>query len=163
MKKLSKVVLVGALALGGFAGLGAFNANPAAAAEKSAPVQAAGVYDSWGITNTSILYEFIDPMPDKYKEKLLPAYKTGDYFTVMADWNKDLVPGKDQVKIFRVADDGSGDLSRYKTIDYHVVAIGVTQAIWDTQITDAYQPGTYVAVSYINGKHLKSDFFTINK
>jgi len=62
-----------------------------------------------------------------------------------------------------VADDGSGDLSRYKTIDFHTEFELPGKAIFDTQITDNYLPGTYVAVSYINGVHLKSDFFTINK
>ncbi|MGX5475905.1 DUF5065 family protein [Bacillus toyonensis] len=158
--KLGKLALVGSLALGGFTGLAALDAKPAAASEKA--VQYANPYDPWGIDNTWIL-QYIDPMPDSYKQKLMSSYKTGYNFTLMADWNSSLALGKDQVKIFRVADDGSGELSRYKTIDYHVVAIGVTQAIWDTTITDNYLPGTYIAVSYINGKHLKSDFFTINK
>lgn len=161
MKKLSKVVLVGALALGGFAGVGAFNAKPAAAAEN---VQKAGVYDSWGITNTAILYEHIDPMPAEYKSHLMSSYKTSNYFTVVTDWSSSLVEGKDQVKIFRVED--NGDLSRYKTIDYVNVydyQEGKQKAVWQTQITDNYHAGTYVAVSYIGGKHLKSDFFTINK
>jgi len=101
MKKLSKVVLVGALALGGFAGLGAFNANPAAAAEKSAPVQyASNPADSWGITNTAILYEFINPMPESYKEMLRPSYKTQNWFTILVDNPDSLVKGEDQVKIF---------------------------------------------------------------
>jgi len=157
MKKLSKVLMVGALALTGFAGVGAFEAKPASAAEK---VQYAGVYDDWGIYNTRILADWIKPMPDSYKSNLLSSYKTGNYFTITVPDNG-LVAGQDQVKIFRVED--NGDLSRYKTIDFRHEWVLPGEAIFDTQITDNYHAGTYVAVSYINGVHLKSDFFTINK
>lgn len=157
MKKLSKVVLVGALALGGFAGVGAFNAKPAAAAEN---VQKTAVYDNWGITNTAILYEHIKPMPSDYKALIQPSYKTGDVFTVVTP-DTNVVAGKDQVKIFRVED--NGDLNRYKTIDYRTIWVLPGEVVFDTTITDNYLPGTYVAVSYVNGVHLKSDFFTINK
>lgn len=163
LKKLTTVALTGALALGALAGLGSFDAKPAAAAEKSAAVQAAAPYDSWGITDTSILYQFIDPMPAEYKEHLLPAYKTLNWFTVVTDWSANLT-ANDQVKIFRVEDDGT--LSRYKTINWIEQYDYQKQkhiAVWQEQITDNYHPGNYVAVSYIGGKHLKSDFFTINK
>lgn len=99
-------------------------------------------------------------MPAEYKEHLMSAYETQNWFTVITD-EAGLVAGKDQVKIFRVLD--NGDLSRYKTIDFHKEWVLPGKAVFDTQITDAYGPGTYVAVSYIHGKHLKSDFFTINK
>nr|WP_240515271.1 DUF5065 family protein [Bacillus toyonensis] len=117
-------------------------------------------YDDWGITNTGILYEWIEPMPAEYKKHLMSAYQTQNWFTVITD-EAGLVAGKDQVKIFRVLD--NGDLSRYKTINFHKEWVLPGKAVFDTQITDTYGPGTYVAVSYIHGKHLKSDFFTINK
>ncbi|EOP29483.1 MULTISPECIES: DUF5065 family protein [Bacillus] len=155
--KLGKLALVGALALGGLTAVGTIN-TPSASADT---VQHAVLpYDDWGITNTGILYEWIEPMPAEYKEHLMPAYETQNWFTVITD-DAGLVAGKDQVKIFRVLD--NGDLSRYKTIDFHKEWVLPGKAVFDTQITDAYGPGTYVAVSYIHGKHLKSDFFTINK
>ncbi len=157
MKKLTTVALAGALALGGLAGVAAFDAKQAAAAET---VQKAAVYDNWGINDTTILYEHIKPMPSDYKALILPSYKTGDVFTVVTP-DSNLVEGKDQVKIFRVED--NGDLNRYKTIDFRRIWVLPGEVVFDTTITDNYLPGTYVAVSYVNGKHLKSDFFTINK
>jgi len=162
LKKFTKLALTGALALGALAGVGSFDAKPAAAAEKTVQY-ASNPADSWGITNTAILYEHIKPMPAEYKTHLMSAYKTSNYFTILVDNPQNLVAGKDQVKIFRVSDDGKGELSRYKTIDFHTESALPGKAIFDTQITDNYLPGTYVAVSYINGVHLKSDFFTINK
>ncbi|MBE7106912.1 DUF5065 family protein, partial [Bacillus cereus] len=94
---------------------------------------------------------------------IMSSYKTDNIFTVVTDWSSSLT-SSDQVKIFRVLDDGT--LSRYKTINwenFYDYQEHKQIAVWQTQITDAYLPGTYVAVSYINGKHLKSDFFTINK
>lgn len=159
MKKLTTVALAGALALGGLAGVAAFDAKPAAAAEKA--VQYTNPSDSWGIDNTSILNQFIPDLPAEYKENLMYSYKTGNYFTIIGAYSASLGPA-DQVKIFRVADDGSGDLSRYKTIDWKYVS-ELGKVVWDTQITDNYQPGQYVAVAYLYGQHYKTGFFTINK
>lgn len=164
MKKLSKVVLVGALALGGFAGLGAFNANPAAAAEKSAPVQYANPEDSWGIDNTGIVDYYLDPMPESYKSFLQPSYQSGSWFTILLPYDASHYNGVDQVKIFRVSDDGSGELSRIKTINPQEIYDGDGwKTVFQTQFNENYPAGKYVAVSYIGGKHLKSDYFTVNK
>ncbi|HDR7851177.1 TPA: DUF5065 family protein [Bacillus toyonensis] len=159
--KLGKLALVGALALGGFTSLAALDAKPAAASEKA--VQYANPYDPWEIDNTWIL-QYIDPMPAEYKEHLIPSYQTLNWITVVRPWSSSLKLGTDQVKIFRI--DEKGDLSRYKTIDFverYDYQLGKPIAVWQTQITDNYHPGNYIAISYINGKHLKSDIFTINK
>ncbi|MFD5264447.1 MULTISPECIES: DUF5065 family protein [Bacillus] len=159
--KLGKLALAGALALGGFTGLAALDAKPASAAEKT--VQYANPYDPWGIDDTWTL-QYIDPMPAEYKEHLIPSYQTLNWITVVRPWSSSLKLGTDQVKIFRI--DEKGDLSRYKTIDFverYDYQLGKPIAVWQTQITDNYHPGNYIAISYINGKHLKSDIFTINK
>lgn len=159
--KLGKLALAGALALGGFTGLAALDAEPASAAEKT--VQYANPYDPWGIDDTWTL-QYIDPMPAEYKEYLIPSYQTLNWITVVRPWSSSLKLGTDQVKIFRI--DEKGDLSRYKTIDFverYDYQLGKPIAVWQTQITDNYHPGNYIAISYINGKHLKSDIFTINK
>ncbi|MEK4893917.1 DUF5065 family protein [Bacillus sp. FSL M7-0996] len=155
--KLGKLALVGALTLGGFTAAGTINTTSASAATVQNPA------DSWGITDTWILNQHIEPMPPNYKKDLMSSYKTLNWVTVNLDWSSSLT-ANDQVKIFRVLDDGT--LSRYKTINWENFYDYQAQkqiAVWQTQITDAYLPGTYVAVSYINGKHFKSDFFTINK
>ncbi|NKX13278.1 DUF5065 family protein [Bacillus cereus] len=155
--KLGKLALVGALALGGLTAVNTIN-TPTASADTVK--HAVAPYDSWGINNTYILNEYIEKMPAEYKKLLSFSYKTEDYFTILVD-DAGLVAGEDQVKIFRVSD--NGDLSRYKTINFHKEIAIAGKVVFDTQITDAYEPGRYVAVSYIHGKHLKSDFFTINK
>ncbi|TPV39630.1 DUF5065 family protein [Bacillus dicomae] len=154
--KLGKLALVGALALGGLTAVGTIN-TPSASADT---VQRAVASDSWGIDNTYFLNEFIGDMPAGYKQLLDYSYKTKDYFTILVD-DAGLVAGKDQVKIFRILD--NGNLSRYKTIDFHREIAIPGKVVFDTQITDAYGPGRYVAVSYIHGKHLKSHVFLINQ
>lgn len=159
--KLGKLALVGALALGGFTGLASLDAKPAAAAEKA--VQYANPYDSWGINDTWTL-QYIDPMPAEYKEYLMSSYKTQNWFTVVLPYPSSFTLGTDQVKIFRVMD--NGELSRYRTINFverYDYQLDKPIAVWQEQITDNYHPGNYIAISYINGKHLKSDIFTINK
>lgn len=165
LKKFTKLALTGALALGALAGIGSFDAKPAAAAEKSAPVQAAqNPYDSWGITNTSTVDYYLDAMPSNYKTFLKSSYQSGSWFTILLPWDASHYNGVDQVKIFRVADDGSGDLSRIKTIDPQEVYDGDGwKTVFQTQFNENYPAGKYVAVSYIGGKHLKSDYFTVNK
>ncbi|HDR4845327.1 TPA: DUF5065 family protein [Bacillus cereus] len=157
--KLGKLALAGALALGGFTGLAALDTKPAAAASN---VQATVSYDDWGITNTSELYQFIPDLPYEYKQQFNYSYKTGDYFTIIGAYSNSL-GSDDQIKIFRVADNGSGELTRYKTINWHTESALPGKAIWDTQITDNYDSGQYVAVAYLYGKHYKSGFFVINK
>ncbi|MCU5685714.1 DUF5065 family protein [Bacillus wiedmannii] len=154
--KLGKLALVGALALGGLTAVGTIN-TPSASADTVQ--RAVASYDDWGINSTKILNEYIEEMPAQYKKLLSSSYKTNDYFTILVD-RAGLEAGRDQVKIFRV---DNGNLSRYKTINFHEEIAIADKVVFDTPITDAYQPGTYVAISYIHGKHLKSNFFTINK
>ncbi|ARJ25774.1 DUF5065 domain-containing protein (plasmid) [Bacillus mycoides] len=159
--KLGKLVLIGTLALGSVTAVGAFDAKPAAAA--TSVQKAAVTQDDWGIINTHILYEYIQPMPAEYKKHIMSRYKTGNIFTVVTDWSSSLT-ANDQVKIFLVLDDGQ--LARIKTINWtneFDYSANKQIAVFQTQITDAYGPGKYVAVSYIHGKHLRSDFFTINQ
>lgn len=162
MKKLTKVLMVGALALTGFAGVGAFNASPAAAAEKPAQL-ASNPYDPWGIDNTWILDTQIPMMPTEYRTYLDYGYKSGRWFTILLPYKESHFTNQDQVKIFRVSDDGSGELSRIKTIFPTEVYDDGWKTVWQTQFNDNYPAGKYVAVSYIDGKHLKSNYFTVNK
>lgn len=158
--KLGKLALIGTLALGGLTAVGTLNTPSASADVVQKAVEPA---DSWGIDNTGTLDYYIDPMPAQYKEKLSSSYKSQNWFTIVTDWSSSLT-ANDQVKIFRVLD--NGDLSRIKTMNWtkeYDYSKGKQIAIWQTQFNDNYPPGKYVAVSYIGGKHLKSNYFTVNK
>ena len=155
MKKLTTIALTGALALGALAGATAFNAKPAAAAEK---VQyAAGWNDPLTVWDLTAGF---DNMPIYLSQYIKPAYKTGDYFTVKTAWDNQMEGNP--LKIYRVMDDNS--LVRYKTIYPFAANNGtVNQAVWHTDITSAYDAGTYVAVVNVHDHFYKSEFFTINK
>ncbi|PGC22779.1 DUF5065 domain-containing protein [Bacillus wiedmannii] len=148
--KLGKLALVGALALGGFTGLATLDAKPAAAAGSVAE-------DNWGFR---YLGDFADiyHMDAEMHQLVKKSYKTGDLFTISLK-KYGAYTSDDIVKIYKVEDNAS--LNRYKTIAS--MPIGSEKIVWQTQITDAYGPGTYVAVAYIAGAHWHSDTFTINK
>lgn len=155
MKKLSKVVLAGALALGGFTGLAALDAKPAAASN----VQATST--SW--SDPASLFDLAQvawDFPMYLADDVKPSYKTGDFFQVKMGWYSgvDNIP----MKIYRVMDDNS--LVRYKTMYSFAVNNGtLNQAVWHADITSAYEPGRYIAVVNIDGNFYQSTIFTINK
>ncbi|HDR3313578.1 MULTISPECIES: DUF5065 family protein [Bacillus cereus group] len=154
--KLGKLVLVGALALGGFTGLATLDTKPVAAAEK---VQATST--NWGDPSSTFdLNQVALDFPAFLSDDVKPAYKTGDYFTVKMGWYN----GADgnPMKIYRIMDDYS--LVRYQTIYPFPAHNGtINEAVWNTTITSAYEPGRYVAVVKLAGDAYKSEWFTINK
>lgn len=159
MKKLTKVLMVGALALTGFAGIGAFEAKPAAAAEK--PVQYANSQnDPWGIHDTNIL-SFVDDMTAEQKAFLKPSYQSGSWFTILLPWDAAHYNGTSEVKIFHIQD--NGELLRIKTFGPQEVYDDAWKTVFQTQFNSNYPPGKYVAVIKIGDKYKKSDWFTVNK
>ncbi|MCA1047042.1 DUF5065 family protein [Bacillus toyonensis] len=160
MKKLGKIVLTGALTLGALATTELIkpSTQAAAATKASDPLN-----DEWGITNTHILYEFISPFTANLASQIQNGYDFNNKFHMeLASTPSRPGTPDDQVKIFRVLQDGS--LARYLTMNpTYKEKNGVIYQNWDTTINAAYPPGFYVIIGYINGKHMKSEIMPFNQ
>ncbi|EOO05635.1 DUF5065 family protein [Bacillus cereus] len=159
MKKLSKVVLAGALALGGFTGLAALDAKPAAAAEN---VQKAPTVDNWPFKTLYELAKGTTALPDFWINQFKPAYYTGDTLTFSTNW-VDQASGN-ALKIYRVLDDKELTLARYQTLYPNKDWNGTEwRAAYRTPITSVYENGSYIAVLDVDGTYYRSQVFTINQ
>ncbi|PEM44331.1 DUF5065 family protein [Bacillus toyonensis] len=164
MKKLGKVLLVGALSLGTL--VTAEIVQPAKPAQ-AATVKASDPFnDEWGFRDWSTLYEFGYRMDSQLENQFRTSYKTGDAFNLVYFRGKgpNFGTATDKIKVFRKLD--NGQLQRYITINpewWTDYVYNEQYQQWNTPVTDVYQPGTYVAIAYIDGKHSYSKFFTINK
>lgn len=161
MKRLGTFALIGALTFGSFvtADLVQTPTKAAAATETSDPF-----HDSWGFTKYSTLYEFGMKMNQYLDNQVRSSYQNTNWFTMMSEGTEHAPrTSQDIVKIFRKHSDGT--LQRYKTIEPSISykSDGQSVATWQTQFNNVYPPGEYVAIAYINGYHMFSKTFSVNK
>ncbi|MEW9595817.1 DUF5065 family protein [Bacillus toyonensis] len=160
--KLGKLALVGALTFGGFTGLATLDTKPVAAAIN---VQKALIAEDWGFKTIYDVEVGAKMMPDMYTDYMLSSYKTGGRpILITVPWDTDTFTSQDQIKVFKILP--GGNLARYKTMNWKQQRdYGSMQnvAAFEAQITDAYDAGNYIAVGYVKGEFVKTDFFTINK
>lgn len=158
MKKINKVLLVGALALGG----------TTVTSQIISPIQAQAAsdvfHDEWGFWNYSTLSGRARTMNAYENAQIQDGYHNGQWFKLQLEGTEHR-PGtnEDKVKIFRKHPDGS--LQRYKTMDpqFSYKADGTPVQTWTTQFNNVYPPGEYVAISYINGYYFYSKTFIVNQ
>lgn len=114
MKKLATIALTGALTLGALATTELVKPSTQAAA--AATKASDPLNDEWGITNTHILYEFISPFTPNLASQIQNGYDFNNKFHMeLASTPSRPGTPDDQVKIFRVLQDGS--LARYLTMN----------------------------------------------
>ncbi|EJR80663.1 DUF5065 family protein [Bacillus cereus] len=160
--KLGKLVLVGALALGGLSAVGTLDAKPAAAATS---VQKAVTTEDWGFKTIFDVEVGAKMMPSIYTHNMQASYKTGGRpIFITVPWETNTFTSQDQIKVFKILP--GGNLARYQTMNWkqeHDYGSMQNFATFEAQITDAYDAGNYIAVGYIKSEFVKTDFFTINK
>ncbi|HDR7449323.1 TPA: DUF5065 family protein [Bacillus toyonensis] len=160
--KLGKLALVGALALGSLTVVSTLDTKSAAAATN---VQKAVTAEDWGFKTIYGVEVGAKMIPDMYTDYMLSSYKTGGRpILITVPWDTDTFTSQDQIKVFKILP--GGNLARYKTMNWKQERdYGSMQNVakFEAQFTDAYDAGNYIAIGYVKGEFVKTDFVTINK